>query len=164
MSELGPKPTLEIIPEVGVPPVRLTMSEQEVRSALGDPDPEYPGVWYYFENCFQINFEAGKVNFIELSWCDAQFDVQYRGVSVFHTPAEELVRIISGEEAAADIDAFEFTSHELDLGLWRPVVPSMYSPEDPDDEYRKGVYWQTIGIGDGHFLRDAGEGSRKAVD
>jgi hypothetical protein len=127
------------------------MSEEGVRWALGGSPDEYPGVWYYFDSCLQINFEEGKVNYIELSWCDDQFDVQYKGVSVFHTAADELVAVISGDAPASETNTF--TSHELDLGLWRPVVPSEYSSTDPDDEYRNGKYWQTIGVGNGDVFR-----------
>lgn len=70
----------------------------------------------------------------------------YGGVSVFDTLAEELVRFISGELLAAE--AFVFESDELGFALWRPVVPSLYSPEEADDEYRNGRYWQTVGIRD----------------
>jgi hypothetical protein len=67
-------------------------------------------------------------------------------VSVFDTPAEELVRVISGDLLATE--AFTFESDELGFALWRPVVPSLYSLEEPDDEYRNGRYWQTVGIRD----------------
>lgn len=132
------------------------MSEADVRQALGDPHHEYPGIWFYDECSLSVNFDeldGGKVNFIELVWSGPKCDVRYQGVSVFDTPAEELVRVISGELPTTEADTFK--SYELDLALWRPMLPSDYSPEDPDDEYRKGVYWQTIGIGSGHFLADA---------
>lgn len=130
------------------------MTEADVRRVVGDPDREYPGVlWDYHECRRQITFDEveGKVSYIEVTWSGPQCDVRYMGVSVFYTRAEELVRIITGELPAGEAD--EFTSDELDLGLWRPVLPSGHSPEDPDDEYRKGVYWQTIGIGNGRSGR-----------
>ncbi len=123
------------------------MTETDVRVVLGDPDSEEPGFFFYHECYCQITFDVveGKVSAIEFTWSGPQCDVRYRGVSVFYTRAEELVHMITGEWPTAE--ASEFQSDELDLGLWRPVVPSMYSPDDPDDEYRKGVYWQTIEIG-----------------
>lgn len=152
MSDLGTRPTLEVTPKVGVPPVRFGMSQYDVKRVLGEASSEDPLCWYYFDNAFQITFDDRcTVQFIQLSWADAQFDVKYEGISVFHTPAEELVHIISGQPAETETDDFE--DHELDLALWRPAVPSDYSPEDPDDEYRKGEYWMTIGVGDGHYFR-----------
>lgn len=144
---------MEVIPKVGVPPVLFGMSKEDVKRVLGEAYREdYPRLVSFFANCFRINFANGRMEFIELSWCDKQFEVKYKGVSVFHTPAEDLVNIISGERAEAETDSF--MDLELDLGLWRPVLPSWYPPEAPDDEYRKGVYWQTIGVGYGHFFRD----------
>lgn len=75
----------------------------------------------------------------------------YRGVSVFDTPAEELVEHISGERREGDY--YDFKDFDLDLALWRPGLPSHYLPTDPEDEYRNGRYWMTIAIGHGGYFR-----------
>ncbi len=151
VPDLPPKRTFEVIPGVGLPPVHFGMGEADVRRVLGNPDDEYPGAWFYHGEChLLINFdETGEVSFVELGWrSGGQCDVRYEDVSVFDTPAEELVRIISGELPATEEETF--TSDELDLGLWRPVLPSYSSAEEPNEEYRGGRYWQTIGIGNHH--------------
>lgn len=151
-SGSAPVQTLEVVPGLGVPPLLLGMCDDEVKRTLGNPADESPYVWYSFGSCLMINLEDGRVSYIELNWCDAHFDVRYQGVSVFHTYADELVRIISG--ALPEKEDYTFEDIELELGLWRPVVPSDCDPEDPDDEYRKGAYWQTIGVGRGGFFSD----------
>ena len=150
MADPPSKRTFEIIPGVGVPPVRFGMTQEEVRRALGDPDHELPGIsWSYHECLLQVGFEQvdGRVYHLDFSWRGPECDVRYRGVSVFYTPADELVRIISGEAPVGE--PYEFTSEELDLGLWRPVVPSLSGPDNPSPEYRDGQYWQSIGISKG---------------
>lgn len=152
VSNIAQRPTFEVTPKVGVPPVLFGMSEADVKSVLGDPHSQAPGYLYYFEDMFHVAFKDGRVHFIELSWADTHFDVAYRGVLVFHTPAHELVEIISGEPEP--VESHEYTDHDLDLGLWRPVLPSDSTPDAPDDEYRRGRYWLTIAIGDGGFFCD----------
>jgi hypothetical protein len=150
VADLPSKRTFEIIPGVGVPPVHFGMIHADARRVLGDPDSEDQIAWFYDECALMINFdERGKVCFIEFTWSGARCDVWYGGVSVFDTLADELVRVISGELPATE--DFEFTSDELGFALWRPVLPSWHSPEDPDDEYRKGRYWQTVGIWNRHL-------------
>ena len=152
MSDLPPKRTFEVIPGVGVPPVHFGMTYADVRHVLGDPDREDSVAWFYDECRLLVNFdEIGEVEFIEFTWSGPECDVRYNGVSVFDTLADELVRIISGELLATE--AHTFTSDELGFALWRPVLPPYSCPEDPDDEYRNGRYWQTIGIGTSQFIR-----------
>jgi len=133
------------------------MTYADVRRVLGDPDREDSVAWRYRECGLLVNFdEIGEVEFIEFPWRGPECDVRYNGVSVFDTLADELVRIISGEPPASEDDTF--TSDELGFALWRPVLPSGYSGEESDDEYRKGRYWQTIGIGTSQFIRRTSPG------
>jgi hypothetical protein len=152
---LGPESPLEVVPLVGVPPLRFGMSLDEVKSVLGEPLRERRGVSSYFVGThLRVEHPDGKVSFFEISWQPGSPRVTYRGVSVFEMPAEELVEHISGERPDRDYD--EFTDFDLDLALWRPMLPSDYLPSDPEDEYRNGRYWLTIAIGsDGYFRESA---------
>lgn len=149
--QLGPESPLEVVPLVGVPPLRFGMSLDEVKGVLGEPCDVHGGVSYFFGSRLRMGHPDGKVSFFEISWQPGTPPVTYKGVSVFETPAEELVEHISGERRDRDYD--EFTDFELDLALWRPVLPSDYLPSDPEDEYRKGRYWMTIAIGSGGYMR-----------
>lgn len=158
LLELGPQSPLEVVPLVGVPPLLFGMSGDDVEGLLGKSVREGPGpgrLWY-FESRLQVDFPDGEVSFIQIhcqpDWRPGSPPVMYEGVSVFETPAEELVEHISGERR--DRDYHTFTDLDLDLGLWRPMLPSDYLPTDPDDEYRKGWCWMTIAIGRGGILQE----------
>lgn len=152
LLELGPQSPLEVVPLVGVPPLLFGMSGEDVEGLLGRGVTEGPGRLWYFNHRLQIDFPDGPVEFFQISWQPGSPPVMYEGVSVFETPAEELVEHISGQRR--DRDYHTFTDLDLDLGLWRPMLPSDYLPTDPDDEYRKGWCWKTIAIGRGGIIEE----------
>ena len=161
-AQLGRHSPLEVVPLVGVPPLRFGMSVDEVASVLGEPRGERDGASYYvLGSRLRADFPDGKVVFVEISWLPGAPAVIYRGVSVFDTPADELVEHISGERP--DREDFEFTDFELDLGLWRPMLPSDYEPTEPEDEYRNGRYWMTIAIGSGGYFRESARARQMAA-
>jgi hypothetical protein len=143
---------MEVVPLVGVPPLLFGMSGEDVEGLLGRGVTEGPGRLWYFNHRLQIDFPDGPVEFFQISWQPGSPPVMYEGVSVFETPAEELVEHISGQRR--DSDYHTFTDLDLDLGLWRPMLPSDYLPTDPDDEYRKGWCWKTIAIGRGGIIEE----------
>jgi len=133
------------------------MTREEVAAAVGQPGPgSGPSVYYYHDSCFQVNFDdEGKVTYIELSWCPSQFQVQWNEHSVFDLTADDVVRILTQEgPGVEEEDGHSYVFYDMDVGLWRPVLPSDYQPEDVMDEYRNGKYWTTIGVGFGSFFRD----------
>lgn len=152
LLELGPQSPMEVVPLVGVPPLLFGMSGEDVEGLLGRGVTEGPGRLWYFNHRLQIDFPDGPVEFFQISWQPGSPPVMYEGVSVFETPAEELVEHISGQRR--DSDYHTFTDLDLDLGLWRPMLPSDYLPTDPDDEYRKGWCWKTIAIGRGGIIEE----------
>lgn len=153
LSQLGPESSLEVVPLVGVPPLRFGMSLDEVKSVLGGPGDVHGGVSYFFGSRLGVDYSDGKVSFFQISWQPGSPTVTYRSVSVFETPAEELVEYISGERP--DRDDYDFKDLDLDLALWRPTLPSHYQPTDPEDEYRNGRYWMAIAIGHGGYFRES---------
>ncbi len=150
LLEMGPESPLEVVPLVGVPPLLFGMSGDDVEGLLGRGVTEGPGRLWYFNHRLQVDFPDGEVSFFQIHWQPGSPPVMYEGVSVFETPAEELVEHTSGERRDRDYDDFT----DLDLGLWRPMLPSDYLPTDPDDEYRKGWCWMTIAIGRGGILQE----------
>jgi hypothetical protein len=54
----------------------------------------------------QVDFPDGEVSFFQISWQPGAPPVMYEGVSVFETPAEELVEHISGERRDRDYHTF----------------------------------------------------------
>jgi hypothetical protein len=142
----------EVIPHVGVGPVRLGMPRDQVRSLMPGPCRPFrkgPDALHetdaFHESGFQVFYggTAPVAEYIELSR-DSGFRALYCGVDVFATPADELVSRVA-RDAAFDPDDPElghaYVFPTLDLSLWRPVTPEE-TPDDPE-----GREFSTIGIG-----------------
>ncbi len=154
-SGLEPDSPLEVVPLLGVPPLRFGMSGAEVKRIAGEPSRERQTQSYFSNGRLQVDYPDGKVSFFQISWEPGSPRVMYGGVSVFETPAEELVEHIGGERC--DREHHDFKDFELDLGLWRPTLPRYHDPTEPEDEYRNGRYWMTIAIGHGGLMREWAE-------
>ncbi len=141
----------QVVPKVGVGPVKLGMHRAEVHSAMGTPpvrfrktETERYETDAYAQNGFQIFYSGDepRVEYIELS-SDSDFVASYKGVDVFGTKAESIVTFIA-QDALFDQNDWElgysYIFPALELGVWRPVVPG--SADDPE-----GRYFSTIGIG-----------------
>lgn len=138
---------LHVVPHSGVPPLRFGMCHADVRDQMGAS--EGPGVsdrgWYYYESSLLVGFdEAGTVDGLQVSWAPDLFDVEYRGITVFETPASELVGLLARDATPMWDDEDTVNFPDIDLTLWRYIGPSQYEDDDPDDEYRKGRYWHSI--------------------
>jgi hypothetical protein len=140
----------EVIPFKGVGPVLLGMSREEVRTAMGIPTKSYRKTGArtltdaYHRGGFQVFFdEHDRVEYIELSSPDDSFTTVYKGKEVFQTKADDLVDLIA-EDAPFDAEdpelGYTYTFSQLELGVWRPVIPE-------DDNDPEGRYFSTIGIG-----------------
>jgi hypothetical protein len=148
---------LEVVPLVGVGPVRLGMPRHAVHAVLGTVPHEFrkAGDRYptdcIFDNGFQIFYDGAQpvVEYIELSR-DSGFEAYFDSVNVFEVPADELVRRLA-QITEFDPDDPElgtsYTFPKWELSLWRPFVP--YGPRpflrSPGNE--EGRYFSTIGIG-----------------
>jgi hypothetical protein len=98
---------------------------------------------YFYENGLAIEYSAeGKGVFIQVSK-DSGLNPVYKDKSIFGTKARDLVHYIS---LYADYDpddeelGYSFIFPDLELSLWRPVIP--VSDDDTD-----GQFFETIGIG-----------------
>lgn len=149
---------LEIVPRMGAPPIRLGMKRREVEAELGRParwQPESDATGYTESHYYgayggiALNFDAnGRLHVIQMNWDEvARPTVLYAGLSVFDTPAEELVaRLAEGSEVAVRDGGHSALLTDLGLILWRPVLLSDYRSDAPEDEYRNGKYWTTIEV------------------
>jgi hypothetical protein len=143
-------PDYKVIPLVGVGPVRLGMTREQVRRAMPGPcepfrkgrDDEHETDAFH-DSSFQVFYggEGPTVEFIELS-SDPGVRALYGGLSVFETPADEVVARIGRDTAFDPSDpelGYSYTFPALELSLWRPVLPV-----EGNDEGRE---FSTIGIG-----------------
>jgi len=147
----------DVTPGVGIGPVRLNMTREESRRAMGAVPHTFKKsaddtvlTDAYHRNAFQVFFDAeDRVEYIELSF-DEELQALYKGVDAHRTEAMELVACIS-KDAAYDPDDWElgysYAFPALDLAVWRPVMPEGEGDED-------GRCFATIGVGRrGYFSR-----------
>jgi hypothetical protein len=152
----------EVVPLEGVGPVRLGMSREDSRAAMGLPPSQTSGPGerrydHYLRNAFQVFFdEDDRVAYIELYRGDPVVAL-YQGRRVFDTPAAELVELVS-RAAPFDPDdpelGYTYTFPALELALWRPARREDVEGEEDvgDEEYLKELEaeWRTfhtIGVG-----------------
>lgn len=138
-------------PGVGCGPVRLGMTRPEVVAALGQPDAEHQ-VWNrtgttlsWLEGCFQVTLDdAQKVVDIMLS-AKGPVVAVLQGIDVLHTPAEEVLAALSGlGEGRYEEDGFSFVYPDARIAFWRQGLPDDdWEPEDYD-QYRAGLFWDTV--------------------
>lgn len=151
-------PDYIVEPFVGVGPVRLGMSRDEVCGAMRQPPrqlrkgaPSGPVIDAFHQCAFQVFYtgEQATVEFIELSR-DGDFRAFYRELDVFSTPADEVVAFISRDarydEAAREFP-YSYIFRGLQLSLWRPVVPE-------SNMENQGRYFSTIGVGRKGYFDD----------
>jgi hypothetical protein len=127
------------------------MARDEVRRAMPGPCTSFlkgPSSRHptdaFRGTAFQVFYggESPAVEFIEL--CRGQrFKAFYRGLSVFDTDADEMVRLVSLDapfDTCGRESGFTYNFPDLALSLWRSTVPR--SPQDTE-----GRRFLTIGIG-----------------
>ena len=141
----------EVMPHIGVGPVKLGMSREKVRGIMPSPCQAFlkgqnaEHETDAFHDCgFQVCYggESPVAEFIELSR-ESGFRVIYRGVDIFATPADQVLAHVSNDAPYDPADpelGYSYIFPDLDLSLWRPVVPA--SPED-----QEGREFLTIGVG-----------------
>lgn len=138
----------EINPKIGIGPVKLGMSRDEIKSILGEQS--YSGSNgesdYYYENSLQVEFTDNLASFIGASY-SGEYSVTYRGANVFNTEASKLFRLIAiNESETHEYDPSEYVFPEQILTLW-----------DADEQYdytesEKRVIWAQIGAGSQTYL------------
>jgi hypothetical protein len=142
----------EIVPGVGVGPVRFGMHPADVQRLLGAPqhvkNDDASHERQSFLGGFMVDFREGRVEFIELAKSE-QFRATFHGASLHDLPPEEAVSFVSQYAAYDDADpelGHSFVFLALQLALWRPYVPD---PDEPDDD-DYSFHAVSVGVG-GYF-------------
>jgi predicted DNA-binding WGR domain protein len=125
-EETTPPVTMEIVPHVGVGPVKLGMTIKQVEAALRSFPKAWPGDsrkshYYFFGSSFQIELdEAGKTQSISLSSSPALLKCLFEGKDVFDTPAPKLFKLLASKDKSRkhSYDAAEYFFPELALYVW----------------------------------------------
>jgi hypothetical protein len=141
----------EVLPHIGVGPVKLGMTREKVRGVMPGRCDAFLKVLNarhetdaFHDRGFQVFYsgEPPVVEYIELSR-ESCFRVTYRGVEIFEALVEDVLAHVSVDAPFDRTDpelGCSYIFPELDLSLWRPVVPA--SPED-----QEGRKFSTIGVG-----------------
>jgi hypothetical protein len=143
---------LELIPHVGAGPVRLGMTRDQARDAVGvEPQPflKSPGSPYptdAFDGLgigFHVYYDGPEpvVDFIELA-NGGGLEALLGDVDVFATPADVLVARLEREHALdpSSEPGYLYLFRDLGLSLWRSTIPE--SEDDPE-----GRYFDAVAIG-----------------
>lgn len=141
----------EITPHVGIGTVKLGMSREEVKEALGaeNYNGSHRELDYYFDNSFQIEYADNKADFIGVSY-NKKYFVKYKGINVFNTRAEELFELISSsEDQKHEYNPYRYIFPKQIVTLW-----------EADEQYDKTgqesrPIWGQIGIGTPSYLHAA---------
>lgn len=159
----------ELIPKIGIGPIRFGMTHREVYAAMGTTPsrilPRGKAVGeedvssFHFNGCFKVGYstETFIVNFIGV-FSDNGVDVVYKGIDLFNIEAEKVIALISAEtpydkELPEQGYSYVFTALELSLG--RSGIPEKVEAEniDEDDleyleeERRKARFFDSVGLG-----------------
>lgn len=166
----------DLEPHIGAGEVKLGMTREETRRILGTPEYSeeksimdngdfsmpIPAKDGYFKNELQITFDDNdKVCFIEFSGKDSEtIDVQFKGIKVFRTPAQQLIKGIS-ELTNSEFDKeedeipYSYVHPSIDLAVWRQVIPEQDEQMEEISESDEGKYFWTIGIGvKGYYIKE----------
>jgi hypothetical protein len=156
----------ELEPLVGAGPVRLGMTRQEVRAALGREAKEFlkGPTSTRFADAFGADLhvfydERDRAEFIELSRGGEHAPRLY-GIDVLERPADEVIQAITERtpydpEDDAHERGYSYTFPLLGLAFWRPVLPESYDDDEPDDEYLNGRVFQTVAIATRDYFAQA---------
>lgn len=138
----------KVVPNLGVGPVRLGASREEVRAAMGSD----PFIWrrfnadenHWHQSTLQVHYEEQRqtVEFIEVARSD-EFVALYKGVDVHRTRADELVAHVSRDTPFDAHDrelGYAYVFRAIELSLWRGVMPE--SAGDPE-----GQFFEAVGLG-----------------
>jgi len=152
------KQVLEVKPLEGLGPVRFGMKAEAVHAVLGQPEDTF------LEEDDNVEVFAGKqvyvfydgdlsVEYIEVkAFRSESLDVLLFGYPVFAHDGDELVQVIEATaNAVYDPDSpelpYSYFFPDLNLNLYRPVIPADYEVHEDDDEHGKGVFFQHLGFG-----------------
>lgn len=121
----------EIVPGVGVPPIRLGMTPDEVRAVMGEPEGAAPlegapRAWDYLNSALLVNFDDDeRVSFLEVANLPHSGAI-YRGQAVFDLPMAEAARLVCGKEPENPYECTDFDAgvalSSTDLQRWDTIA------------------------------------------
>ncbi|MGV2873825.1 hypothetical protein [Colwellia sp. E150_009] len=136
--------TFEVKPFVGIGPIKLGSTREEIEQILGDPDTclDREGVIQLFYKGFCIHLNAkGKAEFIAASF-DKNYAVTFLGMDLLREKALVLIENISKTYEYDDNDfelGYSYIYQDIQLGFYRPTMPE-------NEEDTEGKYFQVASV------------------
>ena len=147
------KLTLE--PGVGILPIKLGMTRDEVAAALKTigimtRSAEHAATDYYFENAIQIEFTDGTASFIGIA-SDRDIELVFQGASILQSPARDVFKRIAAAEGG---------THKYDVNgkVFRRLIVTLWEAEEQYDRINEAVpVYGQVGLGDARYLAGVDE-------
>ena len=138
--------TFEIIPGIGIGPIKFGFTKEQVNRALGmEPVNELlrssknndERGFYYPDGILMVSYsdKDSTIDFIEIT-NSAQIKLIYKGIDLFPIEMDNLAVLISKETPFDEDNQFSGYSYvfpALELALWREATPNDFIG---DDEYQ----------------------------
>ena len=140
----------EVLPGIGIGPVKLGMNRAEVIEALGENNHSDSSDTSenFYKYSFQVEFTNEIVSFIGVSQ-DPSYQLTYKDKNVFDVEANDLFDLISNDESKKhDYTESEYVFPDQIISLW-----------DADEQYdrlggEQRKIWAQIGMGSQVYLSD----------
>jgi hypothetical protein len=147
-----------VVPRVGIGPVRLGMTRDELHRAIGEPSTAYPrrkvaaGIWsnptdYFFRSVVEVSYADGLVDFVGVSGGAVQ--VTFRGVSLFEVLFRDLAQWLA-VQTEVDCADREFPASwglpNLWLCLWRAADETAIGKRSRASGDPAGLFVQQIAV------------------
>jgi hypothetical protein len=145
-------PHLELLPGIGVGPIRLGMKRADVRAAMkavGLPSFTERGSSDFFD-ALQVEYTDDTASFIGVSWSPT-FTCSIYGVSPFDTSARELFSLLAKRNGGTH----HFNEDEY---LFPNIIVALYeAAEQYNHTHGTRPPWGQVGVGDARYLAAVGE-------
>jgi hypothetical protein len=140
--------TLEFVPKVGIGPVKLGMTREEVAGAMlnefGEKGVSARGLDFFIENGFQVEYIEGTVSFIGTSNLFMEgYTVVHQGANLFDLDAASLRAYFA-----------QFDDLPKEGELFPGIIVTLWDADKQYDyvgDHSREVYGQ-VGVGDERYL------------
>jgi len=138
---------VDVVPLVGIGPIRLGMTRDQVRAAVDMPPLSFrkgAEVDAFYNNALQVFYAADcpMAEFVEVS-LGSELEPWLDGLDLSRVPADEVVASLSKAATVDDRDpelGLSYVFPALGISLWRRTLPE--SAADLE-----GRYFDTVGVG-----------------
>ncbi|MDD3120602.1 MAG: hypothetical protein PHF46_04285 [Candidatus Gracilibacteria bacterium] len=138
--------------------ISFGMDKKDIIKILGNPESieenEYDkyDTFYYSNNFLQLSFSIniGKLSYVEI-FHHYPNKIIFNKIEIFKTKSSTLVEIFKKEHIINSKNpevGYSYIYNDIELSLWRPSIPEKILEDTGENDYEKGIYFTTVGIGE----------------